>query len=723
MKVLSNSQASKLNKIFKEILSDLYQSFIEKYSILSKKEHHRKVAETLFEKFCKSKIIQEFLTDLSGYKFTFGKGYIFDFRPAAHWYDEKGEGKIVYLIGQWNKTQEERGKIYNTIVPFKYTKKSICGERPERLKQHLVWSEDDLKDKEDSPQKDNNMKHIWLEYPFFIFPIIFLDKLHGLCFLEFNIQNAQNYSTFSRDNKKRIKYCLKYFFDAFIRGLVLPLLELHAKQQQIEKYENEVKKYFSETFIKSLKDSSWQKKLVYKEPLQRFLDRLNLNQKSRRFDNATELTLNFFNDLWGTFLNNKMWGKNEKDLNETFPKNILESLKNIEALLFWLKEPGQNYREHLVHAIKVFLLGSRIIGEFYKDEQTKDLFQKLMGLNKQQVQLSWLLASTFHDISVPIQYVGPFLKTYFKQFLHSDISVIQERVNLADVIVRDELYFQFLESLQNLYYTSVKSKRQQFPTYRKKNSRFGHALEFMKFEDRFFNQIVQQEFVNYGDHGVAGALTMFGYLMNKDKGPKHVRDKTKNNSYASKVLLSAALPIMLHNLIFSKVVTGYRKGKKSFPHAIDFYEYPLCFLLILCDNLQDWGRPEQKRQEEIRPVGFITKFDSKWTKPNKNSVLEITANIEYRYPKDKNREEWYSFLDFEKVNGADKDVYDQCKKWIEGDKHVKYWQNVHNKLCITEHLENFPGLKVKVNVFPKFEGETFRQLSTTIDFNEKTTVD
>ncbi|MCC7571423.1 hypothetical protein KO465_08930 [Candidatus Micrarchaeota archaeon] len=63
-----------------------------------------------------------------------------------------------------------------------------------------------------------------------------------------------------------------------------------------------------------------------------------------------------------------------------------------------------------------------------------------------------------------------------------------------------------------------------------------------------------------------------------------------------------ALAIVLHNIDWK-----YAEGKYDNLPKITLEHFPLCYLLILADKLQEWDRPG--RQSKIRPKDISIEFD------------------------------------------------------------------------------------------------------------------
>jgi hypothetical protein len=268
---------------------------------------------------------------------------------------------------------------------------------------------------------------------------------------------------------------------------------------------------------------------------------------------------------------------------------ILDTLTFVEPPLMDLERGTQRaYREHYVHVFNVFVLGLRILSNIIKktgDKASEILKVKDEKLNasipefhnyqwKERLFYLWTLISNFHDISIPItrlnsvngglneflkefglEVTGPTLMPYFpsnlEEFCRILGSVYQGKLAIVD-------NWRYSKSASNEYVHSM----------------------------------LRSEFIRR-NHGVLSAFLMYEktreiFLEGKNKKPL---DISGYNNYVDIVLKEdvarAALSISFHDLAIRDKTCKY---PRCLPVA--FSEFPLTYMLILVDSLQEYLRWE-----------------------------------------------------------------------------------------------------------------------------------
>ncbi|GAI34354.1 unnamed protein product, partial [marine sediment metagenome] len=234
------------------------------------------------------------------------------------------------------------------------------------------------------------------------------------------------------------------------------------------------------------------------------------------------------------------------------------------------------YRDHFLHQFQVFILGLLIIDKLYTETWVKDFEKK----NKSKIEDVWLACSTYHDYNFPVQkwddWMRRFLvqnfhvsKTSSKRHLnHNDIGKEIMRLNLGDIVVRDE----FVTKMQRV-----------------------SAGIGCDYNDNFQRFVLQRVAIDK-NHAVLGAFTFLEKFLNCSK----LSDLAIN---------AAAGSIFLHDepnwQCFRGDIQGLRAcsyGKNSLSIEekdlckspilthLTLGSMPLAFLLTYCDVAQEWGR-------------------------------------------------------------------------------------------------------------------------------------
>lgn len=237
----------------------------------------------------------------------------------------------------------------------------------------------------------------------------------------------------------------------------------------------------------------------------------------------------------------ELWRTSGKDIPE-----ILEVWKDFEPILQKL-ESKESYRDHFIHSSNVFLLGYYIINEL---RRTCNLKGSDLGLNN--VELTWMMASTFHDVAYPIQEMESWLNDLFWKLLG-----INPRFDYNITQVIPMAYNEFMQMI-GAYHSSPSALASGQVSYL--------SMDWSVY-DRLNSELVRK------DHGVLGAL-MLAHILAIRKGFATQREG-RYWDFAD-IHMPAIHAIGLHTLETVNVAFG---------------KHPIAFLLVLCDELQDWGRP------------------------------------------------------------------------------------------------------------------------------------
>jgi len=281
---------------------------------------------------------------------------------------------------------------------------------------------------------------------------------------------------------------------------------------------------------------------------------------------------------------------------------VFEAFTKIEPVLVDLegsKGFGFRYRDHSVHTFHVFTLGLRIITKLAKelgDTKAQEVLKVkpetirefLPGFRdygyRERLFYLWSLISTFHDIAVPLENLDMIRGGLNEFSRHFDLKIV------GPYLERDALFdiHEYLGLLGRLFQGEVRLDEQ------------GRCYKQDK-ENPYFKRFLARELAK-DNHGVLGGLLMFKvvektFLLGLSK--KHVLDsEALFDNYVRYVLSQdiarAALAISLHRLRPSE------QGPLFLP--IRFKKYPLAFILILSDEIQEylrWAGP---------PVGGASRF-------------------------------------------------------------------------------------------------------------------
>jgi hypothetical protein len=241
--------------------------------------------------------------------------------------------------------------------------------------------------------------------------------------------------------------------------------------------------------------------------------------------------------------------------NKLRTSQLLEQL-NVLSLLDEISDVVAGKRPHFLHSFQTFLLGSAIVDSNY------ELFNRIYNncFNPQidtRIDLPWLLTSLLHDVACPFEnldklgQVGRMLEFSLKGFYPIYVP-------------------HFLGSWYNQMCLGPMD-----PEWEPQIGVTGDPLCKVLSQNKY-------------DHGIMGAISLMASAEGADKN-------TLNTT-----VLPAAFSIAIHNSKIWPIITE----NCGFP--ISSTSFPLTFLLLACDNLEEWGRERLKdRCEGNDPKALI----------------------------------------------------------------------------------------------------------------------
>ena len=297
----------------------------------------------------------------------------------------------------------------------------------------------------------------------------------------------------------------------------------------------------------------------------------------------------------------------DKYLGLTYP-NIQNRVENI-------LQRNEKYREHFVHQFQVFLIGAYILDildQIYPE--VAENFEKEHGGCK--IENVWLAASTFHDFNYGLQNFDTWLMEFFEETLWVKCSQTKENLNLLNLdaaMIREALYENLTKIIDQLKRDWEKDQKENLTRF-------------------FYEKAVRDR-----NHGVLSAISLMKLYEKSDMDKRKIDENS---------ILEAAVAIGCHDEDIWEALCGckgYRKSSMSPPatkkecggdckrqlwsikkskiireqlskedppkdledkcedwerHLMEkelmknlrFEDYPILFLLIFCDSVQDEGR-------------------------------------------------------------------------------------------------------------------------------------
>jgi hypothetical protein len=195
------------------------------------------------------------------------------------------------------------------------------------------------------------------------------------------------------------------------------------------------------------------------------------------------------------------------------------------------------------------------------------LFEEIGG--EENCEFAWLYASLFHDIGYPIAKINE-IKNFVKDIIRSFPDV------RFDIVSELQFDFDFINTLKDI-------------------ANFGDSL------NNRASSLRESLITHYQkDHGIISSLIVFNNFKNK---------------YRERFLLAGLQGMAMHNL-----------SKEKLGFEIKFEDFPFAYLLVLCDEIQEWGRSTRAGLTSHR----IVPFDSIGFELNNNEKQGVHIEVYLR---------------------------------------------------------------------------------------------
>lgn len=252
------------------------------------------------------------------------------------------------------------------------------------------------------------------------------------------------------------------------------------------------------------------------------------------------------------------------------------------------------HRDHYSHSVYVFALGLAIYANDIKFNKIISDYYKSKNFNDIDFLYSWGLVALFHDIGYPFQLAHEQIKSYTEELWgEKNINnpyVSYENMDWLLILndkVKKECHFNSVETVDELLAYGI-------------NYRLGYPLHILL--KLLHNRYANQRY--YMDHGYFSAVLLTHRL-------------TESNVKLTDTILDVLTAIALHNNLNRHDISAELNSST----AISPYKHPLAYLLILCDELQNWDRT---------PFGYVSKKDPLAWKINLD-IADSKIQINYTF--------------------------------------------------------------------------------------------
>lgn len=271
-------------------------------------------------------------------------------------------------------------------------------------------------------------------------------------------------------------------------------------------------------------------------------------------------------------------------------------LLNFENIL---KYSGVNNRDHVLHSVRVFMIGCIVIDRFYEEFKQcyKDIFPGIRTINLEYI---WFLASLFHDVGR--------IRQKSDVLLRRDPN--GENKALDDAIER-EMSKAWEDADYQFVLSNVVSLIEQCCSRKEDREPFT-GCDMNDEVDQEISTVLTESYNKRISHGVISCFELVPDLLKKIKASKI----KPSNTFLKYHILPAAVAVALHDW----TIWGDLEKLKIFP--IKFENFPIASLLIYIDTWDDFKRSAEAKVsiDKIRFDAHSVTVYITWHK--KNEYLE-----------------------------------------------------------------------------------------------------
>lgn len=257
------------------------------------------------------------------------------------------------------------------------------------------------------------------------------------------------------------------------------------------------------------------------------------------------------------------------------------------------------HRDHFVHSAYVYLLGLYIFGNNrkYRDSVLAALQTNLPSGDVQTddnwfeevFKFRWAVAAVFHDVGYPVQIAASQINTYLKSVINGDVFGEEAAMGFN--------MFHFNEVVSWEYLTTpdpnvqlVRNRDRELRQYIRADNvfdviAFNLSAKFIDFSYQTIRRVIVERFqadMKGGriDHGIMGSIILADWIH------KLYASKGWNAEHFYCNIADCLGAIALH--------TCDKWLPESFKRKIQMDKHPIAYLLVLCDEIQEWFRPTGK---------------------------------------------------------------------------------------------------------------------------------
>jgi len=249
-------------------------------------------------------------------------------------------------------------------------------------------------------------------------------------------------------------------------------------------------------------------------------------------------------------------------------------------------------RDHYIHSVNVFILGLSIYSQnanfraaFDSANMDKTKYPFSYDTKHEEFFYRWGISSLFHDVGYPVEIIGKQISKFMefatdvdggaKVRSHLVFENFDELNSIAEVIPKREFTEAYHDKHESSVYIDL-LKPIDLLAQKLHLSLGVNLMEVKTALDNFVGYMAKSGFIDHGYYSSIIVLKWYGFL---------IQSCNYKSDYFFYPILDSASAILLHNY-YKNVIMKPPFDKGSLSPS----DHPIAYLLILCDELQEWNR-------------------------------------------------------------------------------------------------------------------------------------
>ena len=281
--------------------------------------------------------------------------------------------------------------------------------------------------------------------------------------------------------------------------------------------------------------------------------------------------------------------------------DLLDTLRDYEERAATLIE---KQRDHFVHSLNVFILGLAIYAgnrnyraAFEKAIMNPDKYPENLPTAQEEFLFRWGLASLFHDVGYPVEIISNQMSRFLRFVTdadqdrslgevkaHLEFENFRRFNSIAEVLPKKAFTRAFYDEHDSAVYVDLLQPIDLL-AQRIHQTLNVDMVPIKNKLDLYHAEMAKLGFVDHGYYSAIIVLKWYGYLI-QTTGQQPLR--------FYHAIVDSACAILLHNYFSRTLVDAFHLP------PMEAEQNPIAYLLMFCDEMQDWNRAAYGVLEKFR---------------------------------------------------------------------------------------------------------------------------